>query len=205
MQPEAYLSHHTSAPFLGGSIIPFSNNHDDRRSPKGRVVGPLPNGRNLWLINRGDPSSQPFISSLFPSSFIPPRRGKKKHKLTPSSSTNASSSSTRRKTEVVSLQVTKRKKSSSSGPTHNPLQCPQRFIQVWWEVPAGFVSAGRPRGCDFYLLKGTFYSVVSDRVIWVFPKNRGTQKKMFIMENPIKMDDSGVPLLSETSICSKTY
>ena len=25
------------------------------KSPKDRVVGPLPNGRTLWLINGGDP------------------------------------------------------------------------------------------------------------------------------------------------------
>ena len=35
---------------LGGSSL-FK--HGDRKSPKDRVI-PLPNGRNLWLINRGD-------------------------------------------------------------------------------------------------------------------------------------------------------
>ena len=35
-------------------------------------------------------------------------------------------------------------------------------------------------------------------------KNRATPKWMVkIMENPIKMDDLGVPLFSETSICSE--
>ena len=40
------------------------------------------------------------------------------------------------------------------------------------------------------------------RNIWVFPKIGGVPPKWMvkIMENPIKMDDLGVPLFSETSI-----
>ena len=38
------------------------------------------------------------------------------------------------------------------------------------------------------------------RYIWVFPKIGVPQNGRFIMENPIKMDDLGVPQFSETFI-----
>ena len=40
------------------------------------------------------------------------------------------------------------------------------------------------------------------KTIWVFPKIGVPQNGWFIIENPIKVDDLGVPSFKETSICN---
>ena len=56
--------------------------------------------------------------------------------------------------------------------------------------------------CRAFSLKGKKTSKYPDMVV---SKNRGTPKWMVYMENPIKMDDLGVPPFKDTSIYSLGY
>jgi len=53
----------------------------------------------------------------------------------------------------------------------------------------------------FPILK-SWFTLKTPGAMWVFPKIGIPQNGWFIMENPIKMDDLGVPLFSETPMCS---
>ena len=50
--------------------------------------------------------------------------------------------------------------------------------------------------------EGGKQSMSLSRHKWVFPRIRVPQNGWFIMENPIKMDDLGVPLFLETPKCA---
>ena len=75
---------------------------------------------------------------------------------------------------------------------------------------SGFCMGGTIPLCGMILIwsknnqDGTVYVKIwfhSPISIWVFPKIGVPQNGRFLMENPIKMDDLGVPLFSETPIC----
>ena len=45
------------------------------------------------------------------------------------------------------------------------------------------------------------HEIFCPKDMWVFPRIVVPQNAWFIMENPFKMDDLGVPLFLETPIC----
>ena len=63
-----------------------------------------------------------------------------------------------------------------------------------------FIHASQKRSSRDLSASSDIWLQVCAHSGWVFPKIGVPQKGWFTIDNPIKMDDLGVPLFSETSI-----